>query len=69
MGKVIRFPIDGRVVRLGRIKAVAPATVTILPVVRIERYTDVKPAGPRPLPVNGRRRSRRRSSPAETWGR
>lgn len=64
MGNVIRFPNAGRVVRLERIDAIAPATVTILPVVRIERYADVasEHAGPRrdPPPVNGRRRRPRR---------
>lgn len=64
VGNVIKFPHDGRIVRFGRVDAIAPATVIILPVVRIERYADVamEHAEPRrhaPADNSGQRRIRR----------
>lgn len=66
VGDVVKFPNDGRIVRFGRADAIEPATVIILPVVRIERYADaaIERAEPRAHPPadNGaRRRIRRRS--------
>jgi hypothetical protein len=66
VGNVIKFPNDGRIVRFGRADAIEPATVIILPVVRIERYADVamehaKPRRHPPADNGGRRRIRRRS--------
>jgi hypothetical protein len=66
VGKLIKFPDEGRIMRFGR--ADAPdksATIIILPVVRIERYADAseEDAEPRthpPTDNGGRRRVRRR---------
>jgi hypothetical protein len=66
VGNVIKFPDEGRIVRFGRADAPEePATVIILPVVRIERYADplVEGAEPQtrpPADSGGRRRMRRR---------
>ncbi len=66
VGTVIKFPEQGRIVRFGRAEALEEsATVIILPVVRIERYTDavaesVGPQRPPPADNGGRRRVRRR---------
>jgi hypothetical protein len=62
---VIKFPNDGRIVRFGGVDASEPATVIILPVVRIERYADdgpehAEPRRHRPADNGGRRRIRRR---------
>jgi hypothetical protein len=59
MGSVIRFPETGRRARSGRLIAKAEsATVIILPVIRIERFTD-EPSHPS---RSQRRRRRRRAS-------
>jgi hypothetical protein len=65
VGNVIKFPNDGRIVRFGRVDAIEPATIIILPAVRIERYTHAaaEHAEPRrhpPADNGGRRRIRRR---------
>jgi hypothetical protein len=64
VGNVVKFPNDGRIVRFGRADAIEPATIIILPVVRIERFADVarEHAEPRRHPPadNGRRRRIRR---------
>ncbi len=65
VGNVIKFPDDGRIVRFGRSDAEESATVIILPVVRIERYTDptgndVEPHTHPPADNGGGRRVRRR---------
>ncbi len=66
MGNVIKFPDEGRIVRFGRADAPAePATVIILPVVRIERYADAlaedaEPQTHPPADNGGRSRVRRR---------
>ena len=68
VSNVIKFPDDGRLVRLvrfGRADAIESATIIILPVVRIERYAepsleDVEPRTRPPAHNGGRRRVRRR---------
>ncbi|HTV36973.1 MAG TPA: hypothetical protein VMF12_11140 [Xanthobacteraceae bacterium] len=65
MGNVIKFPDDGRIVRFGSAEGDESATIIILPVVRIERYSEVPAdsAEPRTRPPadnGGRRRMRRR---------
>ena len=65
MGTILKFPDDGRAVRLGRAGgAEESATVIILPVIRIERYEtrieDAEPYIPPPAQNGGRRRVRRR---------
>lgn len=63
MGTVIKFPDEGRIVRFGR-AAGESATIIILPVIRIERYSDsfdsVEPQTQPPAENGGRRRVRRR---------
>ena len=64
MGMVISFPEPGHVARPPRVFAgrTGSATVIILPVIRIERYS-VAPAGYAPVEsTSPRRRRRRRSS-------
>ena len=66
MGTIVKFPDEGRIVRFGR--ADMPdesATVIILPVIRIERHSDLRaeqaePHTPPPADNGGRRRIRRR---------
>jgi hypothetical protein len=60
MGEVIRFPEDAGTGRGGRYvdASTEPATVIILPVVRIERGPDGSD-GQEPQTGNGRRRRRR----------
>ncbi len=66
VGNVIKFPDDGRIVRFGRADADESATIIILPVVRIERYAEVRrrdgvePRTHPPADNGGRRRMRRR---------
>jgi len=66
VGNVIKFPDEGRIVRFGRTDAPdESATVIILPVIRIERYSDpveesAEPQTPPPADNGGRRRMRRR---------
>ena len=66
MGIVVKFPDEGRIVRFGRADAEREsATVIILPVVRIERFTEssadsAEPQTPPPAANGGRRRVRRR---------
>jgi hypothetical protein len=62
MGQVIGFPEQGRMVRDDRLMAVRPepATVIILPVIRIERYTDEPDEGT--ASRSPRRRRRRRTA-------
>jgi hypothetical protein len=65
VSNVIKFPDDGRLVRFGRADAAEPATIIILPVVRIERYAepslnDIEPRTRPPAHNGGRRRMRRR---------
>jgi hypothetical protein len=61
MGMVIDFPEAGRIARVSRAMAdrAESATVIILPVIRIERYTD-EPSGLEPGESPGHRRRRRR---------
>lgn len=63
VGTVIKFPDDGRIVRFGR-EAGESATIIILPVIRIERYSDsfdgIEPQTQPPTENGGRRRVRRR---------
>jgi hypothetical protein len=60
MGTLIRFPELGRSARGNRWTGVRlePATVIILPVIRIERYTD-EPSEPEASRSQRRRRRRR----------
>jgi hypothetical protein len=66
VSNVIKFPDEGRIVRFGSAEAPdEPATVIILPVVRIERYVDARaddaePQTRPPADSGGRRRVRRR---------
>jgi hypothetical protein len=66
VGKVIKFLGEERIVRFGDDQAAdESATVVILPVVRIERYGDVRvdqlqPRTHPPGDNSGRRRARRR---------
>jgi hypothetical protein len=65
VGNVIKFPDEGRIVRFGRDAADESATIIILPVIRIERYTDARaeeaePHTHPPADNGGRRRVRRR---------
>ena len=65
MGNVIKFPDEGCIVRFGRADPDEPATVIILPVVRIERRADlptddVEPHTQPPADSGGGRRMRRR---------
>lgn len=62
MGKVIQFPDEAVPARASRAAqpASTPATVIILPVVRIERLTDDPHNGSRPDAGNGSGRRRRR---------
>jgi hypothetical protein len=67
VGTVVKFPDEGRIVRFGRADARdESATVIILPVIRIERYSEftadnAEPQMPPPVPTSGgRRRVRRR---------
>jgi hypothetical protein len=57
MGRVVKFPGVRRRARRGKSpeRKTGSATVIILPVVRIERYTD-QPFEPEPLHATGRRR-------------
>jgi hypothetical protein len=61
MGQIIGFPEQGRMARDHRLMAVRPesATVIILPVIRIERYSDEPDEG-----SAGRSQRRRRRRPA-----
>ena len=63
MGTVIKFPDHGRIVRFGR-EADESATIIILPVIRIERYSGSvggdEPQTQPPAESGGRRRARRR---------
>jgi hypothetical protein len=62
MGEVIRFPEEAGSVRRGREVEIfsEPATVIILPVVRIERFSDVSTDGLKPKAGHSTRRRRRR---------
>jgi hypothetical protein len=65
VGNVIKFPEEERHVRFGRDAADEPATIIILPVIRVERYADPQIEGAEPYthpPAHngGRRRVRRR---------
>ncbi len=66
MGMVISFPEAGQVARPPRVFAgrAGSATVIILPVIRIERYTDEPTGGFEPAETSRsqRRRRRRRTS-------
>jgi hypothetical protein len=63
VGTVINFPPVARTARAPRVVAgkTPSATVVILPVIRIERYTEA-PAGYSPVEVSTQRRRRRRRS-------
>ena len=59
VGNVVKFPNEGRIVRFGRVDAIEPATIIILPVVRIERCADIaEHAEPRRHPPADSRRRR-----------
>ena len=67
MGTVVEFPELGRSTRDGRVIGMRSesATVIILPVIRIERYSDDEPAAEpaeRSATRSQRRRRRRRAS-------
>jgi hypothetical protein len=64
MGMVIRFPLEERIAHDGRHAAgvIEPATVIILPVVRIERHFDEPVGGCAPGAGNSPGRGRRRRS-------
>ncbi len=61
MGEVIQFPDDAGTVRGGRYVDASsePATVIILPVIRVEREPDDTSADPASGNSSGRRRRRR----------
>ena len=61
MGEVIRFPDEGGTMRSGRTMAAGgePATVIILPVIRIERDPDGSEGQTQSSNGTGRRRRRR----------
>ena len=61
MGTMIRFPDDRMVERRSAAALSGPASVVILPVIRIERHTDETPGGfaPGEGSENGGRRRRR----------
>jgi hypothetical protein len=65
MGLVIRFPLEERIGHKGLGAGLEPATVVILPVIRIERHTDEPSGGHAPgtgkSPGRGRRRRATRS--------
>jgi hypothetical protein len=63
MGQVIGFPEQGRITRDDRLMAVRAesATVIILPVIRIERYTDEPDEGAASRSARRRRRRAARS--------
>lgn len=63
MGTVVEFPELGRSARDGRVIGMRsePATVIILPVIRIERYNDDEPAEGQASRSQRRRRRRRAS--------
>jgi hypothetical protein len=62
MGMVIRFPLEERIAHDGRASGLAmePASVIILPVVRIERNLDEPAGGCAPGTGNSPGRGRRR---------
>jgi len=62
MGMVIRFPLEERIADDCRrcTAVIEPASIIILPVVRVERHTDALPAGWVPGSGNSTGRSRRR---------
>jgi len=66
MGTIVKFPDEGRVVRFGRVDMPdESATVIILPVIRVERHSellaaDAEPHTHPPADNGGRRRMRRR---------
>ena len=64
MGTVIRFPLEERIGHKAIGAGLEPATVVILPVIRIERHTE-EPSGCAPgtgdSPGRGRRRRATRS--------
>jgi hypothetical protein len=65
MGMVIRFPLEERIGHKSLGAGLEPATVVILPVIRIERHTDEPSGGHAPgtgkNPGRGRRRRATRS--------
>ena len=64
MGTVVEFPEHGRSTRDGRVigmRGAESATVIILPVIRIERYSDDEPAEGTASRSQRRRRRRRAS--------
>jgi hypothetical protein len=61
MGQVIGFPEHGRMARGNTDMRPEPATVIILPVIRIERYTDEPDEG---ITSRAQRRRRRRAAAA-----
>jgi hypothetical protein len=63
MGAVVRFPLEERMADGRRVGLGEPASIIILPVIRIERHVD-EPGG---APANGKsagRRRRRRATPS-----
>jgi len=59
MGTVIRFPLEERIGHKSLGAGLEPATVVILPVIRIERHTE-EPSGRAPDAGNSPGRGRRR---------
>ncbi len=64
MGTIIEFPADAASRRREVAAGAGPATVLILPSVRIERHVDVaSEPEPQQQGASGRRRKRRRAQP------
>ena len=63
MGLVIRFPLEQRITHAHAVDPAEPATVIILPVVRVDRYSDAPTDGVAPgtNTPSGRGRRRRAS--------
>ena len=59
MGAVIRFPLEERMADGRRVGLSEPASIIILPVIRIERHVDEPTGSPGPGKSAGRRRRRR----------
>jgi hypothetical protein len=60
MGTVIRFPLEERIGHKALGAGLEPATVVILPVIRIERHTEEPSGGRAPGTGNSPGRGRRR---------
>jgi len=63
MGAVIRFPLEERMADGRRVGLTEPASIIILPVIRIERHVDEPTGSPGAGKSSGRRRRRRATRP------